>query len=267
MPIRLKCQCGKALAVKDEMAGKAVKCPGCGQVIRVPAPGAGQPQSALATSPKPAASPAQLPSTATAGSLQDLFDEEGFKQEVAAICPVCKAEMTAGAVLCTKCGYNIETGESVTAHQTAGVDIDHGTLQLQAAEQSMAKDAHLQKEMVRKAGLPWWGLALILFIGGSGITIATLAVNASRRVGETMQFNPMKMFYQLAGFACLAVAGGALLSLIVMAFRKSRNEGMLMLTVFYIPVFVIKNFKETWKTFATALVVGIGGGVLLSLGL
>ena len=265
MPIRLKCQCGKALAVKDEMAGKAVKCPGCGEVIRVPS--ADKSQTALTSAPNPAAAPAQLPSTATAGSLQDLFDEEGFQQQVAAICPACKAEMTAGAVLCTKCGYNIETGEQMAAHQTAGVDIDHGTLQLQAAEKSMAKDAHLQKEMVRKAGLPWWGLALLLFIGGSGITIATIAVNASRRVGETMRFDPLKMFYQLAGFGCLAVAAGALLSLIAIAFRKSSREGALMLTVLYIPVFVSKNFKETWKTFATVLVVGIAGSVLLSMGL
>tara|TARA_R110002049_G_scaffold72490_3_gene187287 strand:- start:61578 stop:62372 length:795 start_codon:yes stop_codon:yes gene_type:complete len=264
MPIRIKCPCGKALAVKDEMAGKAVKCPGCGKVIRVPA--AGQPQQAMipAASPQPAA---QLPSTATSSSLQDLFDEEGFSEQVAAVCPSCKSTMTAGAVLCTNCGFNKETGQRMQAHQTAGVDIDHGTLQLQAAEASMKKDAHLQKEMESKAGLPWWGLALVLFIGVSGVTIATLAVNAARRVDETMTFNPMKMFYQLSGGAMLVVAAGALLSLIVGAFQRDRKQGLLMLTVLYIPVYVFKNFKQTYKPFITAVVVGIGGGVLLSMGL
>jgi hypothetical protein len=37
MAINLNCECGKKLAVKDEMAGKKVKCPGCGSVLTVPA--------------------------------------------------------------------------------------------------------------------------------------------------------------------------------------------------------------------------------------
>lgn len=36
MPIRVKCSCGKALSVKDELAGKKVKCPGCASAIPVP---------------------------------------------------------------------------------------------------------------------------------------------------------------------------------------------------------------------------------------
>ena len=254
MPIRIKCQCGKALSVKDEMAGKAVKCPGCASAIRVPA--ANRPAGAAA------------PSGAASGSdsLADLFDEEGFSQQVAAVCPSCTAELAAGTVLCTKCGFNIESGERLEAHMTPGLDIDHGTLALQAAKDSMAKDVHLQKEMLRKAGLPWWGLALILFIGASGITIATLAVNASRRVNETMQFNPQTTFLRLAGGACAVVAAGALLSLIAAAFRKSKTQGFLMFTVLYIFWFVFQNFRETWKTMLTVIVVGTAGGVMLSMG-
>ncbi|MGE3805128.1 MAG: hypothetical protein AB7K24_10690 [Gemmataceae bacterium] len=40
MPIRVKCLnpgCGKAMLVKDEMAGKKGRCPGCGGVIPIPA--------------------------------------------------------------------------------------------------------------------------------------------------------------------------------------------------------------------------------------
>jgi hypothetical protein len=36
MAISLTCECGKKLGVKDEMAGKKVKCPGCGTVLTVP---------------------------------------------------------------------------------------------------------------------------------------------------------------------------------------------------------------------------------------
>jgi hypothetical protein len=35
MPITLACPCGKTLQVKDELAGKRIKCPGCGGVLDV----------------------------------------------------------------------------------------------------------------------------------------------------------------------------------------------------------------------------------------
>jgi hypothetical protein len=37
MPILVSCKCGKKLRLKDELAGKRVKCPGCGQCLAVPA--------------------------------------------------------------------------------------------------------------------------------------------------------------------------------------------------------------------------------------
>lgn len=44
MSIRIECSCGKKLAVKDAMAGRRVKCPGCASVLTVPK---------LSTRPKP----------------------------------------------------------------------------------------------------------------------------------------------------------------------------------------------------------------------
>lgn len=40
MPITFKCACGQGLKVKDELAGRAVKCPKCGTASKVPAPAA-----------------------------------------------------------------------------------------------------------------------------------------------------------------------------------------------------------------------------------
>ncbi len=37
MPIVVACKCQKKLRVKDELAGKKIKCPGCGDVLVVPA--------------------------------------------------------------------------------------------------------------------------------------------------------------------------------------------------------------------------------------
>ena len=38
MPIPIKCACGKKLSLKDELAGKKVKCPACQKVLSVPKP-------------------------------------------------------------------------------------------------------------------------------------------------------------------------------------------------------------------------------------
>ncbi len=38
MPIPLSCACGRTLRVKDELAGRRVKCPTCGETLTVPTP-------------------------------------------------------------------------------------------------------------------------------------------------------------------------------------------------------------------------------------
>jgi hypothetical protein len=38
MPIPFRCACGRSLRVKDELAGRKVKCPECGGVLIVPRP-------------------------------------------------------------------------------------------------------------------------------------------------------------------------------------------------------------------------------------
>jgi uncharacterized protein (TIGR03067 family) len=52
MTLAFRCRCGKALRVRDEFAGKRVKCPQCGQVCALPAAVA-----AKAAGPAPAAPP------------------------------------------------------------------------------------------------------------------------------------------------------------------------------------------------------------------
>ncbi|GMU34596.1 MAG: hypothetical protein AMXMBFR20_24680 [Planctomycetia bacterium] len=43
MPISVGCKCGKQLKVKDELAGKAVRCPACKSALRIP----GEPAAAV----------------------------------------------------------------------------------------------------------------------------------------------------------------------------------------------------------------------------
>ena len=92
MPIKVACQCGASFAAKDELAGKAVRCPKCKQPLRIPAP----------------AAPAPQPS---AGALDDLFDEAGIEAKKGPSCPQCNAELKANAILCVACGFDLQAGE------------------------------------------------------------------------------------------------------------------------------------------------------------
>jgi len=86
MPIRFKCACGKALVARDEQAGKRTKCPACQQPIVIPAP--------------PAPAPAS-------DELRLALAEEPEKH----YCPNCNAELAPDAVVCARCGYDLQTGE------------------------------------------------------------------------------------------------------------------------------------------------------------
>ncbi len=205
------------------MAGKAVKCPGCGQVIRVPGGGA-------------AKAPTRAPATTADTSVNELFDEEGMTDEVAGVCPACRAQMKAGAILCTKCGYNKETGERLQGHKTAGVDIDFGELALMKAETDLADDKRMQEEMLSKAGLPWWGLALVLFVMGTAVSIAVITINAANREeGKEVDFDPIATFYLLTGIGFATIGGGALLKLIVHAIKKNATKA----TIIKLSIFVV----------------------------
>ncbi|MEM9587888.1 MAG: hypothetical protein AAGA03_11470, partial [Planctomycetota bacterium] len=190
--MRIKCQCGKLLNLRDDMAGKAVKCPSCGKVLKVPKPGGASKSAAKSpAASRPVAKPAAPPAPS---AMDELFSEEGFDRQVAAVCPACAAEMEAGAVLCTKCGYNKQTGERMEAHKTAGVDIDMGTLALMKAEKDMVKDVELQQKMLGKAGMPPWMLALILFVLVSATSLAALAANAANQADSESDINFLALF-------------------------------------------------------------------------
>ena len=267
MPIQIRCQCGKALKIPDTAAGKAVKCPGCGKTLKVPAaggggrsPATGPVASPLATSPQSAAGS----SPARPGRMDDLFEEEGFSSTIEALCPVCRAEMKASAVLCTKCGYHKETGAQFQAHKTVGVDISHGSIALQKAARDMLQDKEMQDKLISGGGMPWWALALVLFMLTSALTIAVLVVNSSRRVDAAAPANPVALFLVLAGFAFYAIAQGAFIMIVVHAFKQSVGKGLMtMLIPFYAIYHCAKNWKETWKLLAATIALGaIGGGLI-----
>ncbi|MGB7329567.1 MAG: hypothetical protein WBD31_32130 [Rubripirellula sp.] len=261
MPIQVKCQCGKALKIPDTMAGKAVKCPGCATAVRVPGGAAPAGQQASGGQRAAASKPAS-PAPAKAGRMDDLFDEEGFSAHVAQVCPACRAEMAAGSVFCTKCGFHKESGERMESHKTAGVDISHGTLALEKAKADMIKAKKLDDAVLAGAGMPWWMLALVLFMLMSGLCIAVLAVNASRRVDETITFNPMGTFLILSGSAFTTFGVGAFGMIVIHAFKQQTSKGFLAILPPYTIYHVFKNPRETWK-YLLGCIVMLGIGISL----
>ena len=254
MPIKINCKCGKSLNIPDAAAGKVVKCPACKTALKVPSKSGG------ATPKQPVPKPT---ATVPDNDLNDLFDEEGMTDKIESVCPACREPMAASAVLCTVCGFHRESGERFESHKTAGVDIDHGTLALQKAETDMFEAAEMQRKLAAGPGMPWWGLALVLFVMGSGLVIATLAVNASRRVDAMAPPNPMALFFTLTAVAFGLVAAGAYLMILVHAFKQSAKDGFIcFFTLPLLPIFhLIKNPKETWKYFfVLVLTASIAGG-------
>jgi len=90
MPIKVACQCGASFAAKDELAGKAVRCPKCKQPLKIPA-----------------AAPARAP----VSGMDDLFDEAGIGAKQGPSCPKCHAELRPNAIICVACGFEFQTGE------------------------------------------------------------------------------------------------------------------------------------------------------------
>ena len=276
MPVRIQCSCGKALQAPDSAVGKAIKCPGCGNVLKVPANGPGgqpvaAPAAAKASAPaKPAAQrsaaakPTAAAAPATAGGLDDLFDEEGFGKQARPVCPACRKDMTPGAVLCTHCGYHTTEGVRVQAHRTPGVDIDSGTMALEKAKSDMVREKELQHKMEKGAGMPTWMLALILVLLVGTAIIGVVAINMGRRaeLEGGNSFNAGRTICLFGYVVCYLVSLIASIIVVVKAFQKDVVTGLLCMFVpFYILYFVATNWQETGKPFLasmTASLIGIG---------
>jgi hypothetical protein len=184
MPIKVTCQCGKSFSAKDELAGKAVKCPNCQKPLRIPA--ANQPaapaaapkkQAPKAAAPKPVAAPKPTSDT------DDAYDDLGLAPQEAGSrpCPGCGSALPENAVLCIRCGYNIKLGrrmETVKIGGDAG-EGGHGAVSadlLNRAAQVIDED---KQEDIKKTkqGLPWWVWLVILIILGGFLSYMIIRAN------------------------------------------------------------------------------------------
>jgi hypothetical protein len=105
------------LKVPSQYVGKSVKCPQCGEPIRVAAP----------TRSKSSAN-------ANAG-LDDLFDEVDLGvSKTGRRCPNCRTDLQSDGVICVKCGFHTETGKQLKTKKTQAVATDAQSAVLAAAK-------------------------------------------------------------------------------------------------------------------------------------
>jgi hypothetical protein len=99
MPISAACACGKSVRVKDDLAGKRVKCPACGQAFVIPAS-------------KPVKQVSQPSRKQNVSPAEEQFWDEGLRlaPQKASACPACAASLPEEAVVCVQCGFDRRTG-------------------------------------------------------------------------------------------------------------------------------------------------------------
>lgn len=105
--ITFKCQCGKVLKVRDDAAGKRVRCPNCQTVAQVPTPKpAGPPRD-------PSGVVVDKPQDDADFGLQGAEPEHGEQKVEGAgkLCPKCHMRLPEDAVICTTCGYDFRIGK------------------------------------------------------------------------------------------------------------------------------------------------------------
>lgn len=270
MPIRVKCRCGKVLAAKDEMAGKAIRCPACKTPIKVPA-GGGAPAAKGRPAPagkKPA--PAKKSGEAqeapgSSGGLDELFDQEGIRAIEGTPCPSCGHPMKPGAVLCTQCGYNTQTGERLVGYgqvSSDGVRNEFGNRDLDAAAMSLRREAAIQKTL-QGTGMAWWMLALVILML---VSMAVVGVFVSVTFGAE-EIDPNSVAGRFKAFGAgraigtiiYAFSGLILLifwiQIVVAAFKDTKTQGLLCLLIPpYTLVYTILRWSRLGGIFSQMLI-------------
>jgi hypothetical protein len=202
--ISVLCSCGKTLKAPASAVGKKAKCPKCGTVLTVQAP------------PPPPPPPPHAQPDSIDDALYDLADQS---QQAAAQappplgprCPQCMAEMAAGAVLCTRCGYDTRTGKSLRPSVQKAAP---GKKSKKETVDKMAPQASFFKGLAASfGGALIGGIIWFLIAWGTGYELYFIALLVGALAGIGMQWGQQGYSY-LGGFAAAGV------TLVVMILAK-----------------------------------------------
>ena len=240
MPIQVACKCGQRFTAKDALAGKTVKCPQCGQPLKIP-------------TARPASTPSDMDD-----AISDLLDEAGLHGGIMR-CPGCGTPLPENAVLCVSCGYDLRKGHRIKTRVGVESDLDedemadlpvHGVPQLDHAEREIAR-AKMQQAQLSK-GVPWWAVLLAL-LGLIGFAAGMLSL-------------PQDRVMDTSGWVMVG-AGGLivfifLIRLIIIAFQESFLMGVL----FLIPPFQLYYIGTRWSRCAGVALYLVGGLLIAGVG-
>lgn len=267
MPIKVKCSCGQVLSVSSKLAGKTGKCPKCGKPIKIPTP---KKQAAPA---KPAASPA-APNPAVAGAFDSILEDAGLTQKSGPTCPSCMADIKPGTVICTTCGFNLESGETMTGYDAKASGPEFDNMYLQEAADNMVRDKMMDHRR-DQAQMPWW-VIMSFFIGAvtlcaAGVIIVDgkLATPADENtfIGKLQRWPVFTTIGMTAIITGTAIISFAHMSVTGFGFKKSWGQGFACVfgPLIYSIAYGIMNWADC-KAAIKAITIGsvfVGVGVFL----
>lgn len=224
--LRARCSCGGTFTVRQEFAGRTVKCPNCQQAVKIPATSGASKASARQAIKPP------VPETAPPDAADELFDELGIGiggSQTGRRCPECKAAMAEEAVICIACGYNENLGRKMqtirpTTHEdrTAARAGRGGGSRVPRAK---SKSRGGSGGQLVQGVLP---VAILLILGLGGLAFVSPAI-AMPLLGLT---------------SIVAMFGGGLW-LLGVAFTDSPLQGVLCVFVpFYAWIYILMNWED-----------------------
>ncbi len=100
MPVKVRCSgCSKVLNAPDKARGKAIRCPDCQTVVRVPA------------QKKAMAERAAVPPPPSSSSIIANLDLQKYEETEHRICPRCGADVSPEDIECPKCEVMLDSGQ------------------------------------------------------------------------------------------------------------------------------------------------------------
>ena len=246
MPIKIACQCGQGFQAPDQLAGKKVRCPKCGNPLAIPAanrpPAAGQP-------------------TAGANVIGSLLDDMGVESTPAGgkRCPNCNAVMAGHAVFCVECGLDLETKEVVGQTQTKRKS-DRDEPKIKSFGNPLLDKAALELEYdkrekrVAQDPRSWYTYFIGLMLCTVFITVgAIISLKAEAKKNKVQSDLPEPM--EAIFWGTLAI--GIMVTIYPWAqitytgFKKGGPlHGLLCLTLIYCPVCSFMFWKELKRAFS-----------------
>ena len=241
MPIAAQCKsCSTKLKVRDNLAGKRVKCPKCSEPLSIPG-GKSPAKPAAQAAAKPAAKPQQAPPKKAAAKppaadggynlapahnpMLDLLDDAGVESAPRGpICNNCGCDLSPLAIICVECGFNNDTGkqlETTVAGKTDQAGMSETDKMMARAEEEIDESPISAAQQDFGDGADSIVIAVVAVIG----TLILVAIGVGviylmDKVGENINTPLISMFGSIAMYIFCATW------IMTVAFRAKAAHGL-----------------------------------------